>query len=190
MKKLLTIFAVLIAFASVQIFAQQSENYFQVNTLLKKGLFKYENEITNLANNLTTNEREFLYIENKKDSAALPFCLNFFVGWGLGSFIQGDTKTGLIHIGGELLGGILMLAGSQLATPSASPEAGIGMVFAGLAITAGVAINSWVQPFLYTNKYNNTLRKCLSGNQQVSVQFAPIVDFDNSKYGLLASLKI
>ncbi len=227
MKKLLTIFAVLIALSSVQIFAQESQNlqnareaniFFKVNTLVKTDLFKNENEISLLAVNLTSSEKEFLYIENKK-SPTVPFLLNFFLGWGIGSFVQGDIKSGIISLSGNLLGSAIGITGWLLFAPTLTyllPAilgetvaglsdtqtgfdwqamytqliVGSGLFSIGFAIVLGVQIYSWIRPFKYANNYNLTLRKCLSGsNEKVSVQFAPVVDFDNSKYGLVASLK-
>lgn len=63
------------------------------NVLLELGV-KNENEISSLAANLSSSEKEFLYLENKK-SPTLPFCLNLFLGYGIGSFVQGDTTTGV-----------------------------------------------------------------------------------------------
>ncbi len=220
MKKLLTIFAVLVALSSVQIFAQEvqesqksqeADNFFKVNTLLKTDLFKNENEISLLAANLSSSEKEFLYIENKK-SPTVPFCLNFFVGWGIGSFVQGDTKTGVISLSGNLAGSTLMLVGYLISSPiltqyyaavangtessfdwqanSGKILAGGGLIFAGSIIALGTQIYSWIRPFKYAENYNLTLRKCLSSNdEKLSVQFVPLVDIDNSKYGLVASLK-
>lgn len=219
MKKLLTIFAVLIAFSGVQVFAQQSETYFQVNALLKKGLLKNENEISNLAANLTEQEKNFLYIENEKNST-IPFILNLFLGYGIGSFAQGDTKAGIIGLTGNILGTTLGITGYVLFAPAityvfttilTAPIAGLAneqidfnleassaqlitgaaLFFTGAAISLGVQIYSWIRPFKYASNYNLKLKNCLSSkNEKLSVQFAPIVDFDNSKYGLLASLKI
>lgn len=218
MKKLLTIFTILIALSGVQIFAQESQkaqesdDFFKVSVLLKNGLFKNENEISSLAANLSSSEKEFLYVENKK-TTALPFCLNFFVGYGIGSFVQGDTTTGVISLGGNLLGNILIFTGYSISSPVltqyyAALANGTGnsfdwesnsdrlltggsLILVGSAIALGVQIYSWIRPFKYAEEYNLTLRKCLSSEEEkLSVQFAPIIDIDNNKYGLLASLKI
>lgn len=218
MKKILTIFAILIAMSTVNLFAQESQKsqesdeFFKVNVLLKNGLFKNENEISSLAANLSSSEKEFLYLENKK-SPTLPFCLNLFLGYGIGSFVQGDTTIGVISLSGNLLGSILMFTGYTISSPilaqynvavangtgdsfdweanSGKILTGGGLILVGSVIALGVQIYSWIRPFKYADNYNLTLRKCLlSEGEKLSVQFAPIVDIDNSKYGLLASLKI
>ncbi|AHH07499.1 Hypothetical protein BCD_1433 (plasmid) [Borrelia crocidurae DOU] len=43
------------------------------------------------------------YKVNKKDVLA-PFLLNFFFGFGIGSFVQGDITGGLLVLGSEILG--------------------------------------------------------------------------------------
>lgn len=215
MKKLFTIFAILIAMSSVNLFAQksqESDDFLKVNVLLKNGLFKNENEISSLAANLSSSEKVFLYLENKK-SPTLPFCLNLFLGYGIGSFVQGDTKSGVISLSGNLLGIILMLTGYTISSPiltqynvavangtgdsfyweanSGKILTGGGLILAGSLIFFGFQIYSWIRPFKYANNYNFTLRKCLSSEgEKLSVQFVPVIDIDNSKYGLLASLKI
>lgn len=86
MKKLISIIALFSFLAGV--FAQ--ENIEKIQSLIEDGVEKNSAEIGTLASSLSNAEKELIYTKN--EVPWWPVFLNAFVGFGVGSYIQGDTK--------------------------------------------------------------------------------------------------
>jgi hypothetical protein len=92
----------------------------------------------------------------------LPITLNIIPGFGLGSFIQGDTTGGLIGLGGCALGEILYYAGYLTYYQAVldwngygtAPTDGMGTYLLGGAILTGTLVFGIVRPITFAKKYN------------------------------------
>ena len=135
------------------------------------------------------------YASNSKyaEDPAIPFVLNFFIGWGIGSFVQGDTKGGVTALIGDLLSDAVIGAGAGLwysGILQGKPSllyAGIGCVVAGgIAITA-FRIYELVRPFTYAKNYV-ALNEFDFGN--TSLTLAPVIDTVDKNYGIAATFKL
>ena len=64
------------------------ENIIKVTTLIDGGLFKNHEAIADASALLTPEQKEAVYAEN--DKPWWPFALNLGIGYGVGSYVQGD----------------------------------------------------------------------------------------------------
>lgn len=176
MKKIVIL--LLIALCSATLLAQ-SNSYFQINGLIKNDLFKNEAMISDLATGLNSSEIMMLYNSNEM-SATLPFVANFFLGAGIGSFIQGDKVGGTIGIVGELIGYSLIIGGALIPSrgngqiDDSQRAVSMGLVYGGLATVIGVRIFEFVRPFSYAKKYNDTLFAALNNSYNTEVALVPV----------------
>lgn len=90
-----------------------------------------------------------------KVKRALPVVLNSFLGFGIGSFVQGDYAGGAVLLTGELLGVTSMLL--SLAIPSQKNNLLIG---GGIA-TAFMHAGGIYRPFVYAKNMNEPLYRLL-----------------------------
>jgi hypothetical protein len=151
----------------------------KVAGLIKGGLFENETNILNESGNLKELEKRMLYDDFKKDNI-LPFALNFLIGAGLGSFIQGDTDGGIIAVVGDGIGLGLFTIGyvgiySSIYSGSISSASTL-MVTSGSIIMLGTRIFECIRPFAYASKYNTTLKN--------SIRY-----YENSSIGLISEIK-
>jgi len=124
--------------------------------MIKSGLFGNAEEISEASKNLTDTQRIMLYSDYKKD-ATVPFVLNLVLGAGIGSFVQGDTGSGLI-----LLATTIICTGAILLSPNIQDEAIGGAVnMMGYAGLISFRIGGSIAPFEYANKYNKKLKETL-----------------------------
>ncbi|QFP42423.1 P13 family porin (plasmid) [Borrelia miyamotoi] len=104
-----------------------------------------------------------LYKVNKKDILA-PFLLNFFFGFGIGSFVQGDITGGLLVLGSEILS--LSLVGCGIYslsqhTGTSTPTLGLSLVSLGGITFFVTRIAEMIIPFTYASSYNRKLQEKL-----------------------------
>ena len=109
----------------------------------------------------------FLQYEVQKNDPWGPLALNFLVGFGVGSFVQGDTTAGLLLAGGDVLGIGLLLAGWGIAVDAAARSdtdaagtAGVVALAGWLTLTAA-RIGGIIAPFSYANSFNEKLKRDL-----------------------------
>lgn len=93
MKKFIVLLLLLVLTIS-SVFAS-SEAAFRVTMLMDKGIKRNAELIKEDLPFLTIEEKEAIY-KSHKESGVLPFFLNLGVGFGIGSFIQGDITNGVI----------------------------------------------------------------------------------------------
>jgi hypothetical protein len=108
MKKLVSVLVLLCLAGAC--FADDSM-FFSVSGLIKSDLFKNQSKIEELSKDLSSTEKLTLYSQYKKDQW-VPFLINFLVGCGVGSFVEGDTTGGVIALGSDLAGIACMLVGA------------------------------------------------------------------------------
>ena len=106
MKKILILIAIAVLIPAF-LFAD-SVSYSRINGLIDSGMMKNRDEISYLASGLTQTESMMLY-NSKKVNSGIPFALNFLLGYGIGSFVQGDTAGGVTALVGDLVSGAAFL---------------------------------------------------------------------------------
>ena len=133
------------------------ENVLRVQSLIESGLFKNKMEISSLAPNLTAEEKSRL-IEDNRLNSVFPMYMNGAIGFGIGSFSNGND-----------LDTVLRSAKIYLYTGIAS-----ALVLLVNRIAQVVSVTAHV------NKYNATLVKVLagdsSGNNKMAFSIFPVVE--------------
>lgn len=112
-------------------------------------------------------EKMLLYETYKKDPL-IPFLLNCFVGFGIGSLVQGDITGGLLILGFDALGLGLLSYGaySMVNSVPASDGSKTSVVALSLVALGGVtmALTRLVEvilPFTHASSYNRKLQENL-----------------------------
>lgn len=177
MKKSVLCLLLSVALASTFVFAQEQEKVEtpkedvmpQVSMLITGGLFKNQMMIMDLSKNLTTNQKYMLYSSNQKTSGG-ALALNLLVGFGVGSYIQGDTTGGTIGLIFDILSyGVVCLG----ATGSGETVA-VGLLTKGIS-----TIFQCIRAPLYAKKFNNALKQSLNLNS-IAFDVVPVLSTDNS----------
>jgi hypothetical protein len=186
MKKIVAI--LLFAIIAGTAFAQNSASG-SIAGMIKDGLFKNEARIKDASFNLDATEKLMLYGEFKKDPW-VPFIINFLIGAGIGSFVEGDTTGGVIGLTGDVigLGSILMGVSTYASALSSNPytTSGLGMVTFGYIALIGTRVFEIIRPFTFSSRYNSTLKGAL--NYYDGLSLAPI--FESGVAGITLSYKI
>ena len=127
-----------------------------------------------------TNDKYQEY-EYKKKTTGWPFLLNFFVGFGIGSYVQGDLKGGTVGLIGDLMGVTFMFFHVAFNDYSNDPYLyentyqDYTSLILGTAILSCSRIFQWIAPFVHANNYNKDLRKKLGiTKSQYSLSINPI----------------
>ncbi len=116
--------------------------------------------------NLSDSQKYFLF-EDNKTSGTGPFVANLLFGFGIGSYVQGDTLGGTISLCADLGGYGLVIGGTVaaaagIASNSESPAvAGSTAILAGTAVLVANKIFTCIRPFTYASSYNQRLFKAL-----------------------------
>ncbi|MDR2478080.1 MAG: P13 family porin [Treponema sp.] len=213
------LFAVLLAFICNTAFSQEHDNpfpemvapeglnsaiqpdgvYSEAQALLAEGLNRNFNAISSLAGFLTEEDRIALYQEfvfpNWKRIVGIP--LSFAVGYGIGSFIQGDTVWGGISLAVDIVGSTSLYTGMFLfsASIAAMPFLAVAgkfsetwtlanwLLFGGLGLVAGNHIASGIRSITYPKIYDNQLRRALKLENAV-MDIEPAIVSSSSGPGL------
>lgn len=206
MKKMLL--GLLVALVAVNLFAQneveaktekESDPYL-IESILKKQFKTDEgkNRVYELSENLTNEQKMYLY--NKYDKSGVgPFFLNFLLGFGIGSFAQGNTKAGVSQLILNVSGCALEVAGYVLVSNSGSGVTrsegkfytGLACCAAGYGLNLSSTISGCITPWTYAAGYNRDLKRALRINESwmtVTPQLSPIIDPVNQNYGLVAKI--
>lgn len=170
--------------------------------------------IANLTSSFSMGQKEALFNDYAK-SKGKAIGLNW-VGFGIGSFTQGDSLGGALGVTFDILGygsmmvgtgflavGIVILpwvaVGESLGGGSGSGEGskefeniintGIGLFFTGCVIWLGNRIFGTIRPIAFQKKYNSSLKSALGLDGIVDdISFVPVVDPINSQFGLLTHI--
>jgi hypothetical protein len=133
---------------------------------------------------LTLTEKLFLHNTYEK-SAGIPAVANMLTGLGLGSFLQGDTVSGVIQLSGVALGAVSLFI-AFIPGPYARVAVATGMASCSLSWLYGC-----VSPFVFKHSYNRTLKRALHYDNNVTFQIAPAIDADgNGSVSSLVSFKL
>ncbi|QFI14197.1 P13 family porin [Borrelia sp. CA_690] len=120
--------------------------------------------------NLGAGEKLLAYETSKKDPI-VPFLLNLFLGFGIGSFVQGDILGGFLILGFDAVGIGLIFTGAYLdikAFENNTKKAafqwtwGKGVMLAGVVTMAVTRLTEIILPFTFANSYNKKLKNSLN----------------------------
>ncbi len=191
---------------------KSKESFFSITTLLDEGLKKNKVEIMNESMFLTDFDRYSLY-ESHKNSAIGPFFLNLCLGFGIGSFVQGDNLGGGITLALDIVGsgfvtyGIIQMVPFLFSLPlspflvqdetsnesfsNLAENSSFGSIM--LAVGGGViAISRIVQvilPWTYASNFNKNLEEAL-GVEAVGFNIAPAINIATNTPQFTASVSI
>ncbi len=180
---------VFLSFSIFGLFAQaNTASLSRITLLIDDGLKKNLPIIQEEAQFLTEDQKFNLYTVNKK-SPGIAFVCNFFLGAGIGSFIQGDTAGGLTALMGDVSGLTFILLANifevereyYLNVPNPY------MLIGGLSLLLGTRVFELIRPWVFTNSYNANLKKALAFDR-VSFALTPVFEL-NGKTGLTSSIK-
>ena len=202
MKKIVILIALALLIPSF-IFAD-STSYARINGLIDSGMMKNRDQISYLSSGLTSSEAIMLY-NAKKINSGVPFALNFLLGCGIGSFVQGDTAGGVTALVGELAGYAAILGGSaclaaatvgnydsnesNAAAFNSQSAFGAGLMIGGGIMYLGFRIYEMIRPFSYAKKYNETLFEALNSSYGTTLAILPSSFDDNLGVTALASVR-
>jgi len=110
-------------------------------------------------------------------NARLPFVLNLAIGFGLWSFIQGDSTGAVAALIGDALGVSLPILGYACLMQNYygywSFSGGYELVYAGYAIIVITRIFESIRPFTFARRYNTVLRESLQYGKGISLSLVP-----------------
>ena len=152
-------------------------SYFQANMILSNSTNLSNEQIyllTDLSSDLSPIERTMLF-ESNKQSPTLPFVVNLLVGYGIGSFVQGDTTGGIIALLGDLVSSGVLYSGYEKASTAIANESPDGKEGTGLMLVGAVGLLAFrifelTRPFSFASDYNKKLSKAL-----MSVSMVPVI---------------
>jgi hypothetical protein len=165
----------------------------EVIILLDQGLDQNYDLLKMKIPELLDNEKMMIYDEKKKD-AAVPFLVNFIVGFGIGSYIEGDPYGGTIQLIGSLAGLGTYVCGAVLLTRAETSMNSIllsgGSVYnsmipgaivmaAGALDMIGFGIFGWIRPWVFAGEYNSKLQS-LFMPKSVSINVEPYFRSENN----------
>ncbi|UPA19056.1 P13 family porin (plasmid) [Borrelia puertoricensis] len=109
-------------------------------------------------------DNKLLLYELHKQNTLVPFLLNFFVGFGTGSFMQGNFTGGLLILGFDMLGVGLISGGIYSLSQYKgieTPTFALSLVSLGGMTLFITRIVEMISPFTYASSYNRKLREKL-----------------------------
>lgn len=177
MKKRLAVMLIVVMVASMGLFAAKPEAQIL--------------QLKNQAAGMTAGEKMMFYESNKK-SNILPFVLNFCLGAGVGSFVQGDTKGGVTGLIGDLAGCLLVGVGTGIMQQNAMAGELPGtletlLIYGGCAVLTGFRIYECIRPFTFAKSYNNKLHEAIMGDASLTV--LPVMGKDAPGVALVGSVR-
>jgi len=159
----------------------------KIQKLVKKVTKKQvAQEIQKEALYLSPADREYLYEKNKKEAAVNWAALNFFPGFGLGSYIQGDIKSGVRQSVIDGIGFIILYVGMLITTPMVGDHGDYvcdyechysqakGVFVLSYAVLIFSRIYGLTLPFAHQKEYNEALKSALNSND-ISYSIDPLI---------------
>ncbi len=138
-------------------------NYKKVSRMLSKTKNAEDFQIDvieKLSINFNEKEKDILYDANKK-KILIPFLVNTIVGHGIGSFIQGDIKGGLLSLSGELTYATILGIGFCL-SEATDEKFGNPTMLIGIIGLGAYKLYQLIRPFYYASNYNKKLSESLN----------------------------
>ena len=124
----------------------------------------------------------------------VPFLLNFFVGFGVGSFVQGDKKGAVTALVGDIVSCATIIAGATLYSISIINFGfdymfyiGIGLAVGGSIMATGFRIYEIVRPYNYSRN-QLSLNEFDIANSHLTL--APVINPIDKEYGITATFKL
>lgn len=195
MNKLFTLTFLLLVSTAIFSFESNDENGYKIVNILDNKMFlsnNITNEINSLSGELSLSDNLQIYNTYKKDAAS-PFIINLFLGFGAGSFYQGDVAGGIVGLVGELAcyGSLIYINLDAISrNPNLSfEEFALANIIIPITVI-GIRLFEVIRPFFYSNEYNNKLRRALTPKHKLSAVLAPTVNNDNMGIMLGASIQI
>lgn len=160
--------------------------------LLDDGIMKDTNakKVHELSELLSPEQRIYCYEENESSGVG-PFFLNMFLGFGIGSFVQGDKGFGHMQLWGDIGGYALMIPGLCLMFSGNEDNliGGAALTTIGSAVIGVVGTINLIRPWLYANKKNRTLKRAMRlEERRWDFSVAPIIEPIGQQYGLMAKI--
>ena len=154
LKKILSLF--FIFFSSATLIFADSDQIIEIDNLIKQGTQKNFFEIQEKSSHLPAEEKQYLFDSNQLKTLR-PILLNLTIGFGIGSYLQGDSMGGIVGsiCGGAALG-IFVISGMNHWAIS-----GILYIINGFI---GV-----IRVIDFSKKQNDELRYLLFGQNKVSM---------------------
>lgn len=185
----------------------EDENYFdKASAAIKKGGFFFKTKnVLQYSAFLTNLEKEQLFLQYKQNPL-LAGSFNFYLGFGLGSFLQKDWITGssfliteALIIGGtsyfifdtfreinnfkaENTGEVFALSLVATFSPLIITTIGLGVLIVDRLIAAGIGV-------AVSNAYNYKLKNALN-IQDTEINLVPIVNYQNNTSGIGVKIRI
>ena len=191
-KKMLIISLILIVCAAFAF----ADAYQDVNKYLNQGLSDANvAKIKELSPQLTEQQKKSIYTWKKVD-VVFPFLENTFLGFGSGSFSQGDTTHGIIFLAGDLVGFGLVAYNIMTTswdnfigsiTGKGGSDGDMTLAKVGLIGVLGLRVYQAIRPFTYSKNYNAKLKDAI-GYNETAVAILPTKTKDGM--GMTLSAKV
>lgn len=166
------------------LFASQSP-VASISLMIDADLAGNFNTIAKESAKLSDFEKMSLYSMHE-NSPTLPFVVNLLVGYGIGSFLQGDTKTGTTALVADIVAlGLYSVGYVQIyeaAFQGEISDIGYTMFLLGVGVLVGSKIYQCTKPFSYAKEYNRRLHSSLLGKAEVFV--TPVLTSVNNQMAL------
>ncbi len=183
MKKIVGLFCVFLA--SLSVLSASDSPAASISLMIDSDFSGNYDSIAKESVQLSDFERMSLYAMHE-DSPTLPFVINLLVGYGIGSFIQGDAKSGYTALVADIIGiGLYSVGYVQVYTASLDgviPDEGITLALLGAGLLLGSRIYQCIKPFSYAKEYNRRLHTSLLGKADLSV--SPVITVANNQMAL------
>ncbi|MDY0289870.1 MAG: P13 family porin [Sphaerochaeta sp.] len=181
-KPTILICVLLVSFSAL--FASQSP-VASISLMIDTDLAGNFTTITKESEKLSDFEKMSLYSMHE-NSPTLPFVVNLLVGYGIGSFLQGDTKTGTTALVADIVAlGLYSVGYVQIYNAAFNGEIsgpGHTMFLLGVGLLVGSKIYQCTKPFSYAKAYNRRLHSSLLGKAEVFV--TPVITAVNNQVTL------
>ena len=187
---------IVLALALLCTFLVFADAYNDANRYLKANLSDQNlHKVAELSPQLTQDQKEYLFRWNKVGTV-MPFAMNLVLGFGSGSFSQGDDGMGILFLAadtlctGAIIYDIVATGWDNFINSISGKGGGAGeLKIAKIALIAAAGMRVWqsIRPFTYAKKKNTKLKSAL-GLDETTVALAPIVTDDGM--GLVLSAKI
>ena len=163
MRRLLA--AAMLCLLSVAVGAQSnvSGREAQIDRLVQEGLDANFDEIRAASGSLSLDQRLRLYFRHETNPK-LPIAVNLFAGFGIGSFVQGDSVGGWVGLTADSVALVATGAGIILNvtdTSSSDWPRGLGLFSAGLVTLSVYRVFQLIRPARYSRRHNELLRHAL-----------------------------
>ena len=110
-------------------------------------------------------------LRKAEDLRVAAILLNAFLGFGIGSFVQGDIKSGVLQLVYQLVGNVSLGVGYSLISvfPDSLDLVSVGAV--GVLLGSAIRIATFIVGLVNPNRYVKSLKKKLKKNLKTTYNF-------------------